>query len=154
LHPAVLEAAVIGVPDPKWGEVPKAFVTLKPGLEASSDDQVAFARQHLARFKVPKSIAFGPLPKTSTGKLQKGKVGAQERVGHDERTNGARPGRGGPPRRLDHDEPPRGAQRPLYRAHARADARIARDRPGARGRRRRAQGRRPGLLLWPRPRRA
>jgi fatty-acyl-CoA synthase len=86
-HPAVLEAAVIGVPDPKWGEVPKAFVTLKPGLEASSDDLVAFARQHLARFKVPKSIAFGPLPKTSTGKVQKFKLRDQEWAGHDKRIN-------------------------------------------------------------------
>jgi fatty-acyl-CoA synthase len=87
LHPAVLEAAVIGVPDPKWGEVPKAFVTLKPGLEASSDDLVDFARQHLARFKVPRAIAFGPLPKTSTGKIQKFKLRDQEWAGHDKRIN-------------------------------------------------------------------
>jgi fatty-acyl-CoA synthase len=87
LHPAVLEAAVIGVPDPKWGEVPKAFVTLKPGLEASSDDLVGFVRQHLARFKVPRAIAFGPLPKTSTGKIQKFKLRDQEWAGHDKRIN-------------------------------------------------------------------
>jgi fatty-acyl-CoA synthase len=87
LHPAVLEAAVIGVPDPRWGEVPKAFVTLKPGAAASSDDLVAFARQHLARFKVPKAIAFGPLPKTSTGKVQKFRLRDQEWAGHDKRIN-------------------------------------------------------------------
>jgi fatty-acyl-CoA synthase len=87
LHPAVLEAAVVGVPDPKWGEVPKAFVTLKPGLEASADDLVDFARQHLARFKVPRAIAFGPLPKTSTGKIQKFKLRDQEWAGHDKRIN-------------------------------------------------------------------
>ncbi|HEY3107670.1 MAG TPA: acyl-CoA synthetase, partial [Chloroflexota bacterium] len=87
LHPAVLEAAVIGVPDPKWGEVPKAFVTLKSGVAATSDELVAFARQHLARFKVPKSIAFGPLPKTSTGKIQKFKLREQEWAGHDKRIN-------------------------------------------------------------------
>ncbi|ROR32413.1 acyl-CoA synthetase [Inmirania thermothiophila] len=70
-HPAVLEAAVVAKPDPKWGETPCAFVTLKEGAEASAEEIIAFCRQHLARFKVPRTVVFGPLPKTSTGKIQK-----------------------------------------------------------------------------------
>jgi fatty-acyl-CoA synthase len=70
-HPAVLEVAVIAVPDDKWGEVPKAFVTLKEGQQLTDADLVAHCRRHLAHFKCPKAIAFGPLPKTSTGKVQK-----------------------------------------------------------------------------------
>jgi fatty-acyl-CoA synthase len=84
-HPAVLEAAVIGIPDDRWGEVPKAFITLKPGAEATAEEIVAFARQHLARFKVPKAVAFGPLPKTSTGKVQKFKLREQEWAGREKR---------------------------------------------------------------------
>jgi fatty-acyl-CoA synthase len=70
-HPAILEAAVVGRPDETWGETPCAFVTLKPGAEADETEIIAFCRQHLARFKVPKKVVFGPLPKTSTGKMQK-----------------------------------------------------------------------------------
>jgi fatty-acyl-CoA synthase len=70
-HPAVLEAAVVARPDPIWGETPCAFVTLKPEAEASQDDIIAFCRTHLARFKAPRTVIFGPLPKTSTGKIQK-----------------------------------------------------------------------------------
>jgi fatty-acyl-CoA synthase len=71
-HPAVMEAAVVAKPDPKWGETPCAFVTLKPGTTApGADEIVAWCRQHLAHFKVPRHVAFGPLPKTSTGKIQK-----------------------------------------------------------------------------------
>ena len=70
-HDAVLEAAVVGVPDPKWGEVPKAFVTLKPGGQATEAELIEFCKLHLARFKAPKAIEFGDLPKTSTGKIQK-----------------------------------------------------------------------------------
>jgi fatty-acyl-CoA synthase len=70
-HPAVLEAAVVAKPDAYWGEVPCAFVTLKPGVEASEADIIAHCRERLARFKAPKSVVFGPLPKTSTGKVQK-----------------------------------------------------------------------------------
>jgi fatty-acyl-CoA synthase len=70
-HPAVLEAAVIGVPDERWGEVPRAFVTLKPGQAASDDELIAFCKQQLATFKAPKAVVFGELPKTSTGKIQK-----------------------------------------------------------------------------------
>jgi fatty-acyl-CoA synthase len=70
-HPAVLEAAVVARPDPVWGETPCAFVTLKPDKTASADDIVAFCREHLARYKVPRTVIFSPLPKTSTGKIQK-----------------------------------------------------------------------------------
>jgi fatty-acyl-CoA synthase len=70
-HPAVLEAAVVARPDDTWGETPCAFVTLKDGAEASEDDVIAFCRDNMARFKVPKTVVFGPLPKTSTGKIQK-----------------------------------------------------------------------------------
>jgi fatty-acyl-CoA synthase len=71
-HPAVLEAAVVARPDAKWGETPCAFVTLRPGQEGATEAEIiAFCRQHLAGFKVPKAVVFGPLPKTSTGKIQK-----------------------------------------------------------------------------------
>jgi fatty-acyl-CoA synthase len=70
-HPDVLEAAVVARPDEKWGETPCAFITLKAGHEASQQDIVAFCREHLAAFKVPKTVVFTTLPKTSTGKIQK-----------------------------------------------------------------------------------
>jgi fatty-acyl-CoA synthase len=71
-HPSVLLAAVVARPDPKWGETPCAFVELKPDAATVGEaDIVAFCRQHMARFKVPKKVMFGPLPKTSTGKIQK-----------------------------------------------------------------------------------
>ena len=70
-HDAVLECAVVAAPDEKWGEVPKAFVTLKPGRALEADELRAFARERIAAFKVPKSVEFGELPKTSTGKIQK-----------------------------------------------------------------------------------
>lgn len=70
-HPAVAAAAVVARPDEKWGEVPCAFVELKNGIEVSAADIVAFCRERLAGFKVPKSVVFGELPKTSTGKIQK-----------------------------------------------------------------------------------
>jgi fatty-acyl-CoA synthase len=70
-HPAVLEAAVVARPDPMWGETPCAFVTLKPETEASAEAIIAFCRTHLAHFKAPRTVIFGPLPKTSTGKIQK-----------------------------------------------------------------------------------
>jgi fatty-acyl-CoA synthase len=76
-HPAVLEAAVVARPDATWGETPCAFVTLKPGKRATADDIIAFCRETLARFKVPKTVVFGPLPKTSTGKVQKFTLRAQ-----------------------------------------------------------------------------
>ncbi len=70
-HPAVLEAAVVARPDPHWGETPCAFVELKPGAAASAEEIIAFCRDHLAHFKAPKTVVFGPLPKTATGKIQK-----------------------------------------------------------------------------------
>ena len=70
-HPAVLEAAVVARPDKLWGETPCAFVTLKSGATATADDIIGFCRNHLARFKVPRTVVFAPLPKTSTGKIQK-----------------------------------------------------------------------------------
>jgi fatty-acyl-CoA synthase len=70
-HPAVLEAAVVARPDPMWGETPCAFVTLKVEASATAEEIIAFCREHLARFKAPRTVLFGPLPKTSTGKIQK-----------------------------------------------------------------------------------
>ena len=71
-HPAVLEAAVVARPDEKWGETPCAFVTLKPGAEAVSEAElIAFCKANMARYKVPKTVVFRDLPKTSTGKIQK-----------------------------------------------------------------------------------
>jgi fatty-acyl-CoA synthase len=70
-HPDVLEAAVVARPDPRWGETPCAFVTLKPGHSTTAEQIIAYCRDHLAHFKTPKTIVFGPLPKTSTGKVQK-----------------------------------------------------------------------------------
>ncbi len=70
-HPAVLAAAVVAAPDDKWGEVPCAFVELRPGMEATEDELIAHCREHMARFKAPRQIVFGPLPKTPTGKIQK-----------------------------------------------------------------------------------
>ena len=70
-HPAVLEAAVVARPDEKWGESPCAFVTLKDDVDASAEDLMAHCRTLLAGFKIPRTVLFGPLPKTSTGKIQK-----------------------------------------------------------------------------------
>ena len=70
-HPAVLEAAVVARPDPMWGETPCAFVTLKPDASATAEEIIAFCRGHLAHFKAPRAVVFSPLPKTSTGKIQK-----------------------------------------------------------------------------------
>ena len=70
-HPAVLEAAIVARPDPNWGETPCAFVTLKEGARADAAEIIAFCREHLAHFKAPRHVIFGPLPKTSTGKIQK-----------------------------------------------------------------------------------
>jgi fatty-acyl-CoA synthase len=86
-HPAVMEVAVIAVPDEKWGEVPKAFVVLKPGAVASERDIIEHVRSLLAHFKVPKSVAFGELPKTSTGKIQKFVLREGEWAGRHRRIN-------------------------------------------------------------------
>lgn len=86
-HPAVLEVAVIAVPDPKWGEVPKAFITLKPGAEATEEEIKGFCKERIARFKVPKSIEFCELPKTGTGKILKYVLREKEWSGKDRRVN-------------------------------------------------------------------
>jgi fatty-acyl-CoA synthase len=70
-HPAILAAAVVARPDPRWGETPCAFIELKPGASVLEQELIEHCRKHLARFKVPKSVVFGELPKTSTGKIQK-----------------------------------------------------------------------------------
>jgi fatty-acyl-CoA synthase len=87
-HPEVIESAVVGRPDERWGEVPVAFVDLRPGASTSAAALAGFARRHLAGYKVPRHIVFGALPKTSTGKIQKAELrrhpelrGAPERSG-------------------------------------------------------------------------
>ncbi len=84
-HPAVLECAVIGVPHPHWGERPKAFVTLNGTATATQQEIIAFCRERLAHYKCPETIEFGPLPKTSTGKIQKFVLRDREWAGHDKR---------------------------------------------------------------------
>ena len=78
-HKDILEAAIVAKPDPTWGETPCAFVTLKPGAEISADEVIAFCRAQLAHFKCPRHVVFGPLPKTSTGKIQKFQLRARAR---------------------------------------------------------------------------
>ena len=70
-HPAIALAAVVSRPDEKWGETPCAFVELRPGAELAADELIAFAREHLPHFAVPRTVIFGPLPTTATGKIQK-----------------------------------------------------------------------------------
>ncbi len=88
-HPAVLECAVIAVPDSHWGERPKAFVTLNEGAAAAPGEIIAFCRDRLAHYKCPDSVEFGPLPKTSTGKIQKFVLRDREWAGHDKRIGAA-----------------------------------------------------------------
>ena len=78
-HPDVLEVAVVATADEKWGEVPKAFITLRTGSSATEEDIISHCKQHLARFKAPKKIEFMNLPKTATGKIQKYVLRQQER---------------------------------------------------------------------------
>jgi fatty-acyl-CoA synthase len=84
-HPAVLEVSVVGIPDDKWGEVPKAFVTLRPGASVGEAELIEFCRGRIARFKSPKVVEFGDLPKTSTGKIQKYVLREREWQGHERR---------------------------------------------------------------------
>ena len=86
-HPSVMECAVIAVPDEKWGEVPKAFVVLKPGKEATAEQLIEHVRGRIAHFKAPKYIEFGELPKTSTGKIQKFVLRDREWAGREKRIN-------------------------------------------------------------------
>ena len=76
-HPAIMSAAVVAKPDPKWGETPCAFVEVKPGAEVKAEDIIAHCKQHLAGFKVPRAVVFGGLPKTSTGQIKKFSLGQQ-----------------------------------------------------------------------------
>jgi fatty-acyl-CoA synthase len=88
-HPAVLEVVVIGIPDEKWGERPKAFVIRKPGAEVNEAELIGYLQTHLARFKVPKSIEFiDELPRTATGKPQKFELREKEWAGHSSRIQG------------------------------------------------------------------
>jgi fatty-acyl-CoA synthase len=86
-HPAVLECAVVAIPDEKWGERPKAFVTLKTGAAATETEIIEFCRRHIAHFKCPAAIEFGDLPKTSTGKIQKFVLRDKEWAGRAKRIN-------------------------------------------------------------------
>jgi fatty-acyl-CoA synthase len=86
-HDAVLEVAVVAIPSDRWGEVPKAFVMLKPGRIVEPDELERFAREQLAAFKVPKVYEFGALPKTSTGKIQKFVLREREWTGKTKRVN-------------------------------------------------------------------
>jgi fatty-acyl-CoA synthase len=73
-HPAVAEVAIVAAPDEKWGEVCKAYINLKPGAAATADELVAWCHTRLAKFKAPKHIDFGPLPRTATGKVRKNEL--------------------------------------------------------------------------------
>lgn len=84
-HPDVQEVAIIAIPDEKWGEVPKAFVTLKSGAQPTAQDIMQFCRERLAHFKCPKAIEFGDLPKTSTGKIKKFELREKEWQGYESR---------------------------------------------------------------------
>ena len=86
-HPAVLECAVIAIPDSKWGETPKAFVTLKPRASLDAETLIAFCRDRMAHFKAPRAVEFRDLPKTSTGKTQKFVLREQEWRGYEKRIN-------------------------------------------------------------------
>jgi fatty-acyl-CoA synthase len=86
-HPAVLECAVVSTPHPTWGERPKAFVTLRPGVNATESELIEFVRERLAHFKAPEAVEFCELPKTSTGKVQKYVLREREWQGSDRRIN-------------------------------------------------------------------
>ncbi|OXR41081.1 Long-chain-fatty-acid--CoA ligase [Nocardia cerradoensis] len=87
-HPAVLEAAVVGTADPRWGEIPVAFVHLAPGAGATAEELVEHVKRTLARYKAPRKVVFGPLPKTSTGKTQKYLLRARAAEEHSAATEG------------------------------------------------------------------
>jgi fatty-acyl-CoA synthase len=88
-HPAGLEAAVVGVPDEKWGERPKAFVVCRRGAEVTEAELLAHVRDRIARYKTPKAIEFvDALPRTSSGKVQKFELREKEWAGHTSRIQG------------------------------------------------------------------
>jgi fatty-acyl-CoA synthase len=87
-HPAVLECAVVAMPHERWGEVPKAFVALRPGAAATEQEIIDFCRERLAHFKCPKAVEFTDLPKTSTGKIQKFVLREKEWAGREKRIQG------------------------------------------------------------------
>ncbi|HTX37342.1 MAG TPA: hypothetical protein VME43_20080, partial [Bryobacteraceae bacterium] len=78
-HPAVAEAAIVAIPDEKWGEAPKAYVGLKPGAQTTEEELIAWCRERLAHFKCPRAVEFGPLPRTATGKIRKNRLREQAR---------------------------------------------------------------------------
>ena len=88
-HPAVLEVSVLGVPDDKWGEVPKAFVMTRPGARVTAEEIIRFTRDRIAHFKAPKHVEFGDLPKTATGKIQKFVLRDREWKGFEKRIHGS-----------------------------------------------------------------
>jgi fatty-acyl-CoA synthase len=90
MHPAVLECAVVAAPDGKWGEVPAAVVSLKPGQKLTCEDLLAFLDGHLAKFKLPRMVEFveGPLPKTGTGKILKRELRETFWAGKEKRVQG------------------------------------------------------------------
>ena len=88
-HPGVLEVCVVGVPDQHWGEVPKAFVVPRDGGSVSAEEIIEFTRDRIAHFKAPKSVEFGELPKTATGKIQKFILREKEWQGQERRIQGS-----------------------------------------------------------------
>ena len=87
-HPGVLEVCVVGVPDDRWGEVPKAFVVPRQGASVDADEVIEFTRERIARFKAPKYVEFTDLPKTATGKIQKYVLREKEWEGREKRIQG------------------------------------------------------------------
>ena len=88
-HDGVLEVSVVGVPDERWGEVPKAFVVSREGVTVSEEEIVTFTRDRIAHFKAPKYVEFGELPKTATGKIQKYVLREKEWEGKEKRIQGS-----------------------------------------------------------------
>ena len=81
-HPAVAEVAIVAAPHAQWGEVPKAYVGLKPGMQATSEELIGWCRERLSHFKCPKLVEFGPLPRTATGKIRKNELRARTKESH------------------------------------------------------------------------